>query len=277
MKFGSIYKLICPISHEVRYIGQTSNSLEKRLSEHIRKTISKIKHNKKLTHKENWIKSLIEKDLVNFLIIEQIEFCDLETLGDREFFWINEYKKSSKLTNLADGGFQPRGYKFNHTEESKKKISDGLINSEYFQKSVRSKSRGEKISKSNMGRIVSNKTRLKLSNALKNKFCGENNPFFGKNHSDESKKIMSQCASERVGEKNSFYNKKHTEETKEKIRIKLLEKPMKEYYIYDDEMNFIIKGSSIELLSFFRVKLPNEISRHCDKEKKYKGYYIKSN
>jgi len=72
VEFGYIYKLICPISNEVRYIGQTSYSLEHRLSGHIRKTVSKIKNNKRLTHKENWIKTIIEKNLIDYLVIEQV-------------------------------------------------------------------------------------------------------------------------------------------------------------------------------------------------------------
>ena len=44
---------------------------------------------------------------------------------------------------------------------------------------------------------------------------GEKNPFFGKTHSSETKKLLSEKRKNRPG-------KKHTEETKEKIRRKLL-------------------------------------------------------
>ena len=78
------------------------------------------------------------------------------------------------------------------------------------------------------------------------------------------------------GEKNQFYGKKHTNESKEKIAKKLKEKPKKLYYIYIED-SFIICDTSINLLSFFKLNRTDNISRFCDKDKKYKGYYIKSN
>lgn len=48
------------------------------------------------------------------------------------------------------------------------------------------------------------------------RYVGENNPFYGKEHSDKTKKILSQMASEKVGEKNPFFGKSHTEEYKKK-------------------------------------------------------------
>lgn len=45
---------------------------------------------------------------------------------------------------------------------------------------------------------------------------GEKNPFFGKTHSEETRKVLSEkCAN--YGEDNGFYGKQHTEETKQKI------------------------------------------------------------
>lgn len=47
---------------------------------------------------------------------------------------------------------------------------------------------------------------------------GDSNPFYGKQHTEESKQKMSEAAKQRIGEKNSFYRRHHSEETKEKIR-----------------------------------------------------------
>lgn len=47
--------------------------------------------------------------------------------------------------------------------------------------------------------------------------CAENNPFYGKKHSEETKEVMSSKAKQHIGENNNFYGKKHTDETKKKI------------------------------------------------------------
>ena len=76
--------------------------------------------------------------------------------------------------------------------------------------------------------------RKKLSKALRGKFRGEKNPFFGRKHTEEVRlflsekakkqmdnpdhiKYLSKLASSRVGEKNSFFGRHHTEETRRKI------------------------------------------------------------
>jgi hypothetical protein len=46
---------------------------------------------------------------------------------------------------------------------------------------------------------------------------GEENPFYGKKHNEETRLKLSKSAKKRVGELNSFYGKKHSEETKLKI------------------------------------------------------------
>jgi len=46
---------------------------------------------------------------------------------------------------------------------------------------------------------------------LKKGITGENHPRYGKNHSDETKKIISDAL---TGEKNPMYGKNHTEKTK---------------------------------------------------------------
>lgn len=50
------------------------------------------------------------------------------------------------------------------------------------------------------------------------KLFGKNNPFYGKTHSLESKKKISDRGKLLVGDKNPFYGKTHSTETKNKIR-----------------------------------------------------------
>lgn len=66
------------------------------------------------------------------------------------------------------------------------------------------------------GRIVSEKTREKL----RIKFSGKNNPFYGKTHSKESLKMMSDSLKGKlkgvmVGEKNPMFGKTHTVENRD--------------------------------------------------------------
>lgn len=68
--------------------------------------------------------------------------------------------------------------------------------------------------------ILTEETREKMrQNTL-----GENNPFYGKTHTEETKMILSEKAKERTGERNPFYGKQHTEESKQKIRDAIQEK-----------------------------------------------------
>ena len=49
---------------------------------------------------------------------------------------------------------------------------------------------------------------------------GVKNPFYGKKHSEKTRNLLSELASEGLGEKNPFYGKKHSVETKKKISQK---------------------------------------------------------
>ena len=53
MREGKIYTLEHPITKEIRYIGKTTRSLKKRLSEHVSE--ASFNHG---VHKINWINSL---------------------------------------------------------------------------------------------------------------------------------------------------------------------------------------------------------------------------
>lgn len=100
-----IYKLIDPISNEVRYIGKTKNSLTKRLYEHF--TIRNLQTN---THKNNWIKKLITLNLRP--LIEIIEIVDEISWIEREMYWIKFFKDNgANLTNTTDGGEGAFGFK----------------------------------------------------------------------------------------------------------------------------------------------------------------------
>lgn len=71
------------------------------------------------------------------------------------------------------------------------------------------------------GKQHTEETKNKIAAINSEKFKGENNPFYGKSHTDEVKQHLSKIGKEsNNGENNPFYGKKHTEETKQILREK---------------------------------------------------------
>lgn len=111
-----IYALIDPITCKVRYIGRTSVSMSARLSKHIHDA----KYNKRKTHKEDQIRSLLKincKPLVRKLT--EIEGWD-ESYAF-EVALIEKYK--DRLTNYYDQG---PGKLRSCRKEDREKISETL-------------------------------------------------------------------------------------------------------------------------------------------------------
>lgn len=108
-----IYELIDPRNNEVRYVGYTAN-LKARYTNHI--------NDKAVNHKRNWIFGLRQIGLKPIMNI--IEECDSSIVGERERFWISEYKaKGVNLVNATDGGEggSARGRKL--SDETRRKMS----------------------------------------------------------------------------------------------------------------------------------------------------------
>lgn len=100
-----------------------------------------------------------------------------------------KYREPEFGYNMTDGGDGTAGRK--HTKETKEKIRIAAT-----------------------GRKLSEDARLKFSEIKK----GEKNSFYGKHHSEETKKILSNKAKEKFvsPEKHPMYGKQHTEESKKK-------------------------------------------------------------
>jgi|LakMenEpi03Aug12_release.lakeMendotaPanAssembly.Ray.scaffolds.fasta_scaffold361176_2 group I intron endonuclease len=113
----TIYKLIDPISNEIRYIGLTFNDLNQRLKSHCSE--------KSKSHKSNWIQQLKSKGLKP--IIESIEdnILSYDAVCYREIYWIEKYKSEGHpLTNMASGGNKNKKM----SDETRKKMSDSAKN-----------------------------------------------------------------------------------------------------------------------------------------------------
>jgi group I intron endonuclease len=128
-----IYSLSDPRTNEVRYIGKSVNP-KRRLNEHLKKFTG--------SHKSNWIKSLLNIGLMP--IIEIVEICNDSNWCEREKYWISQF---GNLTNGTEGGEDGRmlssvrkrmsiinsgvnnpNYGKKASEETRKKISESLIN-----------------------------------------------------------------------------------------------------------------------------------------------------
>jgi len=165
MEKGKIYALICPIDKKIRYIGQTTQALKKRLNKHL------YHINEKNNHKNNWLKKLKKESLLQDIEIELLEECSIDMLDQREVFWIEHFKNLGLiLTNITTGGkVGSRGYK--HTEESKKKISKagkklkGIKRSEETRKKISLSLIGKPGR--NTGNKHSKKTKNKISKTKK--------------------------------------------------------------------------------------------------------------
>jgi hypothetical protein len=113
----TIYKLIDPISNEIRYVGLTFNDLKQRLKSHC--------YEKSKSHKSNWINQLKSKGLKPLIESIESDISSYDHVCEREIYWIDKYKSEGHpLTNMASGGNKNKKM----SEESLKRMSDSQIN-----------------------------------------------------------------------------------------------------------------------------------------------------
>jgi group I intron endonuclease len=147
---------------------------------------------------------------------EILEHCEIEDLNVREIFWIKELQSMDvsigyNLTAGGDGAI-------NISDESKKKMSDSLKGrkfSEEHKEKLRGRTPWNKGLKST--RVITDELREKLSKGgAKNKgkkFTEEHKKNLRKPKSNSSKMGLA----DKRGTKNPFYGKTHTEDSKKKM------------------------------------------------------------
>ena len=164
------------------YIGQTKLKPEKRFSQHCA-IASNTKRNLKLYNAmrkygiDNFEFSILENDI------------DEDHLDEREMYFINKYNTLSNGYNHTAGGGGVRGY--HHNEESRKKMGIAISNAMW---KINTPERTAKIIAAQKGRMFTDEHRKHISEACMGKRFGENNPFYGKHHSDDTKLKMSQSS-----------------------------------------------------------------------------------
>ncbi len=148
-----IYGLVDPRNSELRYVGKTSWTPEKRFFNHL------SRHSR--AHCKNWIKNLKEYGLVP-------EMVEIETVGigrwqEAERFWIAYFRSiGARLTNHTPGG---EGEGKACTAEHKRRIGDGnrgKVRSPEVRKRMAEGRKGK-----GMGRIWSPESLAKISNTKK--------------------------------------------------------------------------------------------------------------
>ena len=202
-----IYFLKHPETFEIRYIGQTSQKPKNRLQQH-------LNYDNKVSRKASWITSLKNNGLKPIMEIicsfDSIEECDNE-----EVRLIKDYKeKSFRLLNDAPGGKSNAGCK--RSAETRLKISIRNKGKKGWNKGMKMpKEFGEAISKRKMGipsprkgvfGVVKQKEETKLKHSKNN--TGNGNPFYGKKHTTETRKKLSDIGKSEDKIKTSLENLK---------------------------------------------------------------------
>lgn len=199
--YGIIYKVTNKINGKA-YIGQTTKSLEQRMSCHV----SKALHNKNNSYFHNAIKKY---GIENF-DLEIISKCSsFKLLNSMEIFYIDYYDTFNNGYNLILGGcglsaearkklsMSLIGKKvgFKHTEETKRRMSEIKTGKNHpnYGKHPSAETR-RKMSESQMGKKNHNygkKTPFEIRRKISKANSGKNSYLFGKHLSDETKKKLS--------------------------------------------------------------------------------------
>lgn len=152
MAFGVIY-LITNLLNGMKYVGQTTQPLRRRINEH--------------KYGDQYIDRAIKKYGLENFKVEVLEECETkQQLNEREIFWI------AKLNCKAPNGYNRTSGGEGHSSED----------NPFFGKHHTKKTKAI-ISKKNRGKKHSVETRARISAAT----SGENNPNFGKHHTKETR------------------------------------------------------------------------------------------
>lgn len=113
-----IYALHCPLTNEIKYIGQTTTGI-KRIYNHWKDfRLNKVG---KLIKVKAWIKSL-KNENIKFKISYLDYASNKEDLNQKEIYWINKYRQDGlELLNHSDGGHVYITQRY--TDEQKLEIS----------------------------------------------------------------------------------------------------------------------------------------------------------
>lgn len=105
---------------DLRYVGKTEKSLEKRLEQHL----VAARGGRDKSYRAKWIRSLLRQGIRLELRVVQIIECALEEANEAERYWIDYFRKAGcRLVNQTSGGDGISGYRFSKEARSRMSAS----------------------------------------------------------------------------------------------------------------------------------------------------------
>lgn len=165
------------------YVGQTIQGSEKRFKEHC----MIAEHTKRNLHMYNSMRKYGIDNFEMTVLESDVDVCDLD---EREMYYIEKYDTFKNGYNSTLGGGGMRGY--HHSEETRKKMGEAISKSMW---KINTPERTAKIIATQKGRKFSDEHKQHIREACVGKRLGRNNAFYGKSHTDETKRIISEANS----------------------------------------------------------------------------------